>query len=296
MDFTREYSGIKDDYSDFLEESKRYVEKRLNKEGVELAFPITSRVKTINSIKEKHESGRFNLKKSVTELEDLVGIRIVVLFADDKEKIVNLLKGEFDLFNERKFDSGIDKFGYSSFHLIIKPKPEWKGPPWDAHRHKLLEVQVRTLSEHIWAETSHNLFYKVEENIPKEIRRELSQLAALLEVADEKLQNVKNSVNTYISTIAEMPYDEILKLDLNPFTLKRVYSKYYPKSEKEDLLIFKKINKEIEKDYNINLVKRLDKVLSESEFKAKSFDEFNTIVKAILKKNLDEEIKYQINT
>lgn len=56
---------------------------------------------------------------------------------------------------------------------------------------------------HIWAETSHSIFYKREENIPDIINRDLYRLSALLEVVDEKLQTIKNTVeNTFIISVA----------------------------------------------------------------------------------------------
>ncbi len=294
-EYQQEYEDIKKSYKDFLSESERFIARNIEKSNIELAFPITSRLKELDSIKEKHESGRYKIKKSLAELEDLVGLRIVVLFPDDKQKIVDLIRKEFHIEKERNLiGKGIDRFGYSSYHLIIKPNENWKKvPPWNEHYEKLLEVQVRTLSEHIWAETSHNLFYKVEENIPHAIRRRLSQLSALLEVADEKLQNVKESVLQYVKDLEQKDYDEIVGLDLNPFTLKRVYIQYFEDSKKEDLLVFQKINKTIEKSFSISTVKHLDAVLKTQKIEAKSFEQFNVLVIKVLEEDMNRELENQ---
>src|SRR5690606_6286322 len=116
-----------------------------------------------------------------------------------------------------------DKFGYSSAHLVLGVKDDWlKTPDWEDHLDKKVEVQIRTLSEHIWAETSHSLFYKREENIPTVISRDLYRLAALLEVVDEKMQGIKDSVESHFEYIRKCPYQEILTMDLNPETFRRV--------------------------------------------------------------------------
>ena len=158
----KEYNLIIEDYTDFLKEIKRTVEKILYRNQISIAFEINGRIKSLDSIFEKVTSERFIIKKTVTELNDLIGLRIVLLFPEFKGKVVEILSKEFKLLNDPIISSqNLDKFGYSSIHLIIGIKDEWtKTPYFENHSNKKIEVQIRTLSEHIWAETSHSLFYK----------------------------------------------------------------------------------------------------------------------------------------
>lgn len=252
-ELSKEYKSITDDYADFLKEIKRVVEKILYKNQIPIAFGISGRTKTLDSILEKVSSERFVIKKTVTELNDLIGLRIVLLFPEYKNKVVDILSTEFKLLNNLyKPTQSPDKFGYSSIHLILGIKDEWtKTPDWENHSDKRIEVQIRTLSEHIWAETSHSLFYKREENIPTIINRDLYKLSALLEVVDDKLQNIKQTVEEHFQYISGAPYDEILKLDLNSETFRRIMvensgGKYNLNNYKNKILSSK-----IEKDYNI---------------------------------------------
>lgn len=252
-ELSKEYKSITDDYADFLKEIKRVVEKILYKNQIPIAFGISGRTKTLDSILEKVSSERFVIKKTVTELNDLIGLRIVLLFPEYKNKVVDILSTEFKLLNNPyKPTQSPDKFGYSSIHLILGIKDEWtKTPDWENHSNKRIEVQIRTLSEHIWAETSHSLFYKREENIPTIINRDLYKLSALLEVVDDKLQNIKHTVEEHFQYISGAPYDEILKLDLNSETFRRIMvensgGKYNLNNYKNKILSSK-----IEKDYNI---------------------------------------------
>ena len=59
------------------------------------------------------------------------------------------------------------------------------------------EIQIRTVLQHAWAEIEHDLGYKSEIDIPKDIRRSFSRLAGLLEVADKEFQEIRDFLETY---------------------------------------------------------------------------------------------------
>lgn len=264
MNTEKEYREIIDDYEDFLNEFIRVLDKILARHKIPTAFGIYGRLKSLDSIIEKITSERFDIKKSVTELNDLVGLRIVLLFPEFKDKVVEILTSEFKLLNDPYgLNQTPDKFGYSSIHLILTIKDEWtKTPDWENHKNKKAEIQIRTLSEHIWAETSHSLFYKREENIPNILNRDLFRVSALLEVVDEKLQNLKNKIEEHFKFILNAPYDEILKLDLNSETFRRVMLKnsngIYNLNDYKNKILSSKV----EKDYNILNVNILDSLIA----------------------------------
>nr|WP_315151312.1 RelA/SpoT domain-containing protein [uncultured Flavobacterium sp.] len=278
----KEYKNIIEDYTDFLEEIKRMVEKILHRNQIPIAFGINGRIKTLDSIFEKVTSERFIIKNTVTELNDLIGLRIVLLFPEFKDKVVEILSTELKLLNDpNKSSQSPDKFGYSSIHLILGIKDEWiKVPSWENHSNKKIEVQVRTLSEHIWAETSHSLFYKREENIPNIINRDLYKLSALLEVVDDKLQALKYTVEEHFRYIVDAPYDEILKLDLNSETFRRVMFEnskgLYNLNDYKNKILSSKI----EKDYNILNVNILDNIIND-KIELKQIDTDKYIEKVI---------------
>jgi putative GTP pyrophosphokinase len=265
LNISNEYNVIKTAYEDFLNEVKRAVEKVLSKYEIPVAFEISGRLKEHDSILEKHASNRTNIIDSITELKDLVGIRVVLLFPEYKEKVATLLSEHFSLIERSVESSNHDIFGYNSIHLVLSIKPEWSEVvPWEGHHGKKIEIQIRTLSDHIWAETSHSLFYKREENIPKIIRRDLSRLSALLEVVDEKMQNIKNNVVNHFEHIKHCSYEEILEMDLNPETFNRVMVKcsdgIYENTEKRNKIL----SSEIESNYNIVNAGLLDDLICQA--------------------------------
>lgn len=297
MSLQKEYDQIKDDYFDFLTEIKRVAEKLLSRHKIPVAFEISSRLKAFDSILEKNSSGRVSITKTITELNDLVGLRIVVLFPEYKDEVIKLFLDEFkpvEPYDPQEIIA--DKFGYSSAHLVLGIKDEWlKTPDWEDHLDKKVEVQIRTLSEHIWAETSHSLFYKREENIPTIISRDLYRLAAILEVVDEKMQGIKNSVEKHFEHIRKCPYQEILTMDLNPETFRRVMFKnsegLYNLNDKNNKIF----SSQIEKEYNILNANALDSILFD-KIDLQSLDNDKYVDKVIklldsYKKAIDEKQK-----
>ncbi|WP_343705613.1 RelA/SpoT domain-containing protein [Flavobacterium sp.] len=293
MDVKSEYLNLKEEYDDFLVEVKRNIEKLLKNNNIPIAFDILGRTKTLDSIEEKLSSKRFTIKKSITELNDLVGVRIVLLFPEFKEKVVDLLCNKFQLIERIQKKNPVDKFGYNSVHLILGIKEEWaKSLNFENHSLKRIEIQIRTISEHIWAETSHVLFYKKEENIPNAISRDFHRLSALLEIIDENLQNIKNRVQRHFQDVQENDYDEILKMDLNSETFRRVMLKnsngLYDYEDQRN----KELSSRIEKNYNILNAGYFDTLIAgKVDLKGLKSDDFVHQVLYILdeeKKNIDD--------
>ncbi|WP_410602867.1 hypothetical protein, partial [Bacillus sp. SIMBA_008] len=76
----------------------RTVGKLLTRNQIPIAFDVLGRTKSLESIIEKAK--RVDLKKSITDFQDIVGLRIVLLFPEFKEKVVELLCHEFKLLND----------------------------------------------------------------------------------------------------------------------------------------------------------------------------------------------------
>lgn len=300
MDIKNEYAELKDEYEDFLKEVKRIVEKLLFRNNIPIAFDISARIKSLISIEEKLFSNRFSIKKSITELNDLVGLRIVLLFPEYKEKVIELLCNEFKPLNDpSKTQQKPDKFGYSSVHLILGVKDEWlKTPDWKNHSNRKIEIQIRTLSEHTWAEVSHTLFYKREENIPHIINRDLYRLSALLEVVDEKLQNIKDEVEKHFEYIMNCDYSEVLKMDLNSETFRRIMVKNSNNIYNFNDYQNKELSSRIEKEYNILNANFLEDLISDkinlSEIDSNVF--VQKVFEILEEKKVEEERKRFENT
>lgn len=156
---------------------------------------IKHRVKTMDSIKEKMVRKSANYT-SVSELRDILGFCIISLFPDDVDLIAKKISNYFqvDWSNSKDKRQLIDtsSFGYISLHYICA-LPEEEGELsclW-------FEVQMMTYLQHCWASIEHDLGYKSEIEVPREIRRSFSRAASLLETTDMIFLNIKNDLDKY---------------------------------------------------------------------------------------------------
>ena len=55
----------------------------------------------------------------------------------------------------------------------------------------------------MWAEIEHDLGYKSDFGVPRDIRREFSRVAGLLEIADERFASIRDNVKKYGTEIRQ---------------------------------------------------------------------------------------------
>lgn len=132
----------------------------------------------------------------LAEMTDLSGMRIVLYYGSDVDRVNALIDGEFvvDHANSlRKSDElDPDRFGYISDHFVVSLSDERAAlPEWRAYCDMRAEIQVRTALQHAWAAIDHKLRYKRAQDAPRELRRQLFRMSALLEVADDQFESLR---------------------------------------------------------------------------------------------------------
>ncbi|MBO4633150.1 MAG: hypothetical protein J5858_14620, partial [Lentisphaeria bacterium] len=177
------------------------------------------RIKSVESIAGKIERKRqkkteWTLDQIFDSLTDLVGARVVFTTAEEAKKAGDFINIHFhvDDFNSGdKAEINSDTvFGYLSIHHIVVLKGDFFKNR--EHRTALgfnertleryerifsavplrMEIQIRSLLQHAWAEVAHNTIYKPGNMVvPQESRRRLNSIAAVLEHAD-------NSINDFM--------------------------------------------------------------------------------------------------
>jgi putative GTP pyrophosphokinase len=76
-------------------------------------------------------------------------------------------------------------------HFVVSFKDDWlKLPPFKRFAGKKAELQIRTILEHAWASIDWKIRYKAEENVPKDMKRALYRISALLESVDLDFTNL----------------------------------------------------------------------------------------------------------
>lgn len=155
---------------------------------------IEKRTKTIESIEEK--ISRKEITSVEKEITDISGLRIILYYQDDLEKIIELIKSNFIIDEKNSINKAdlysSNEFGYLSVHYIISlDNKRNKLPEWQAFSKLKAEIQIRTVLQHSWASISHELTYKKDYEIPKELQRKLFRLAGLFELADEQFLKIR---------------------------------------------------------------------------------------------------------
>jgi GTP pyrophosphokinase len=224
-----QYDAIRETAAKFCEKLREVVQALLSDNGVSLGVPLESRVKSWESIIEK--TARLSLKpKDISQLNDLVGLRVILLFRRDVTKVCSLLSDCFSVVSREDASVRLAEaeFGYQSLHYIIKLPEGWLSVPvYREFRDLKAEIQVRTLAQHIWAAGSHILQYKHEAGVPIPVRRSIYRVSALLETVDLEFERVLAERESYISRLRELP-----ATDLNVDLLARILDQRLPQEDK----------------------------------------------------------------
>ncbi len=174
----------------------------LNDEGIS-CLGVSYRIKSFESFWEKISRKGYN--NPFSEINDICGIRVIVYFPSDVNIVDNLIARELDVIDSEDKSKILqqDQFNYRSDHYVVRVKREWlKAPNYRGLNNIRAEIQVRTVLMHSWADLSHKLAYKSASSTPQKFMRELYQLSALFELADEKFEDLRNKKNAHIEQVS----------------------------------------------------------------------------------------------
>lgn len=193
------FDAHRQEYIDLAKELGDVVPRRLKLSGLK-HFRVEARAKKRKSFKKK-------LKKDPRrEIEDMVGVRILVFFRSDIVRVEQAMS-RLLMLDERSYidKSGLiadDAFGYRSVQFVGRTKEGgWDDEPGKfermiVNRGTKVEVQIRTMLEHAWAEVEHDFRYKPKSSQIRSatVDRQFALTAALLEQADSNLDGIRTEL------------------------------------------------------------------------------------------------------
>lgn len=206
-------------YENFCDKMDILLKELLEQENISY-HSIENRVKEKNSLSRKIDGK--NKYQHLSEITDIVGLRIISYFETDVEKIVALLSKEFKIDEVNSIDKkkilDPDRFGYLSYHIICSINDERAQlREYKNYKDLKFEIQVRTILQHAWAEIEHDIGYKSNIAVPREFRRKFSRIASMLEIADDEFSRLKLDIHNYVETISKQGFENI---DINAESLK----------------------------------------------------------------------------
>lgn len=219
-----EYNQVYPTYVQFVNKLQKLLTELLEESKIEHLNPLEFRAKDPKSFAEKIQRPDKNYTDPLNELSDLAGLRIIAYYNEDCERIKDLLKKEFIIDSRHSKDKAdelaTDQFGYKSLHEVITLTKNRKlMTEWRKYKDLHAEVQIRTVLQHAWASISHKLDYKQEIDVPRPIKRKLSLISGLLELADDQFSELRKKRSERGSQMSESINADNLDLPIDSDSL-----------------------------------------------------------------------------
>jgi putative GTP pyrophosphokinase len=160
-------------------------------------IPISARTKLPSSMLAKAFHRKKPYQNPYEDIEDKVGVRVVVLFADDIGVVERVVESNanWTWTKARDYEEELllrpYEFDYQSMHYIVRAKA---GLRWDTApiaEGIPCELQIRTLLQHAYSELTHDTIYKPSVAADPSVKRAAAKSMALIEATGDYFTQVK---------------------------------------------------------------------------------------------------------
>jgi ppGpp synthetase/RelA/SpoT-type nucleotidyltranferase len=214
---------------EFGQAIKGLIMELLRHNGVKF-HTVDFRVKTEESARRKLDAPDSGYR-GFASLHDLLGLRVTCYFADEVDRVAEIIEQEFTCDPKRSVDKGqqlgVREFGYRSVHRVARMNKRRAAlAEYDRYKNLRFEVQIRTVVQHAWAEIEHDLGYKAD-TIPEPMSRRFSMLAGVLELVDYEFKALRDELENYekVADDAAMAQSPKMMLDLATLVSTMKYDK-----------------------------------------------------------------------
>lgn len=163
-----EYAQDQSDLTEAAQDIKRYLEELARLGSIPL-HTIEARAKSLSSYQSKSEKtledGSRKYTDPATQIHDCVAARVIVFTTRTRNDLADLIENHTEV-TERVNPGDFKHNGYDSEHLVIttlkKPDERARYSALGKYLEKYggLEIQIRSVAGHAWAEYEHDIRYK----------------------------------------------------------------------------------------------------------------------------------------
>lgn len=190
-------------WGDFVSETlTAAVAQEIDPATVELFFriPLKPRTKEEASLLAKAFHRGKQYKDPYGDIEDKVGVRIVVLFSEEIRVVERAITTSDRWTSEKARDFEEERaakpfeFDYQSLHYIVRAKGDVRHDGIDVAADTPCEVQVRTILQHAYSELTHDTIYKPSIQAEPDMKRAAAKSMALIEATDDYFTQVRQKL------------------------------------------------------------------------------------------------------
>lgn len=180
------------------------------------------RTKSKQGVLEKIERKKY--KNPIEDLTDISGIRIILYFETDIDKVCNIISNTFNIDKSNSVDNSnrlsTDKVGYRSVHYVCDIGEGRKElSEYEFISNLKCEIQVRTVLQHAWAELTHDRNYKLGAKLPDHIQRKINLYSGMLEIADLGFSEIINEIGQYSDSLRHKGLQEFTAQSIDSINL-----------------------------------------------------------------------------
>ncbi|MCL0008986.1 GTP pyrophosphokinase [Providencia rettgeri] len=244
------------------------IQSLLKSKGVDY-LSVTGRTKKRENALEKIERKKYD--NPLIKMTDLSGIRVIVYFESDIERVSKIIDEAFNIDKDNSLNQdqklSVNQIGYRSVHFVCDIGKERETLSENKGLKDLkFEIQVRTVLQHAWAELAHDSNYKFTEKLPPKIERTINLYAGMLELADKGFNELSKKIDNYVESIQQNIKDGDLEHAIDTISLREFVEnwadknniKIRPLTERSDL---SKLIEELEQ-FGITSIKELNEIIS----------------------------------
>jgi ppGpp synthetase/RelA/SpoT-type nucleotidyltranferase len=286
-----EYEKIRPIYQKFAEDARKIISDTLD-DHIRY-HSIEARAKKIKDFGKKaakpseEDPAKPKYPNPLKNITDMAGVRVITFLPKNVEDVCKIIEHEFTVLEKvdkaaKSINEG--KIGYQSVHYLVEMNQSRKDlPEYRQYNDLILEIQVRTILQHAWAEMEHDIQYKSVIEIPTLIKRRFIALAGLLDIADrefqtlqeeyeQKKQEKEKELENYLSALDTLRSATLQDSDYILESLKEI--DLWINSEKYEEVLSKRLDRIVEEQKNLiqQIYENLDKIKQKTE---KSIDRDN---------------------